>query len=553
MKFSACALALAAVVSATVSTTVDASSIRGNTKASKKLMQKATRILEQNYANYANGNQNYQNGYYQQQQGGGQDAEYSYLMGYSIKLLTCLSGQQTVSYETGEVDMSTVVFRLCPVDSCDDESLQGCDEGYGDYTVGLSTFLEAYMEGQQEQQQQQQQQNNNGQQYNYNYQDGGTNQGNGMSMVYYSSYGQEFDVSEYARECREFNMEEFNNNNNNGNGQYYNGQYGNNGNGNAAYNLYMGPACASDGKGVRLAIFSDQYCSYENTDVSFNTLTNGMFSTIPYFVSETSSSSSASDGDDDGDDSSSTTTTEFVSLVPDTCMSCTNINGNNGYEVSEVCTRTFEQSSARCEANLEWKSSSSGGYSDDKSCGLINDLLSDTGIVSYSKSSDGEGDSSSRKGLTWDLNDEYIWDVIVLILGVSAGILLVLYCVKDETVQKLKEAKENPSDAMASIKESTRSAAAGTKLLVTTAVATTLATARRTFAAEESTVEKKISEDETDYTTMEEPAAATTGEESKSIIIPQKDTSKTHGVEEPKKKANSSRRMFGLMRGKSTK
>mmetsp|Transcript_27231 Transcript_27231/g.65195 ORF Transcript_27231/g.65195 Transcript_27231/m.65195 type:complete len:553 (+) Transcript_27231:129-1787(+) len=552
MKFSACALALAAAVSAPVSTTVDASSIRGNTKASKKLMQKATRILEQN-AN--NGNYNGQNGYYQQQQqGGGEGAEYSYLMGYSIKLLTCLNGQQTVNYETNEVDMSTVVFRLCPVDSCDNDSIQGCDEGYGDYTVGLSTFLEAYMEGQQEQQQNNNN-NGNGQQYNYNYQDGGANQGNSMSMIYYSSYGDEFDVSEYARECREFNMEEFNNNNNNGNGQYYNGQYGNNGNGNAAYNLYMGPACASDGKGVRLAIFSDQYCSYENTDVSFNTLTNGMFSTIPYFVSETSSSSSASDGDDDGDDSSSTTTTEFVSLVPDTCMSCTDINDNNEYELSEVCTRTYEQSSARCEGNMEWKSYY-GGYNDDKTCGLINDLLSGTGIVSYSKSSEGEGEdgSSSRKGLTWDLKDEYFWDVIVLILGVSAGILLVLYCVKDETVQKLKEAKENPSDAMASIKESTKSAAAGTKLLVTTAVATTVATVRRTFAAEETTVEKKISEDEIDYTNMEEPApASATGEESKSAIISQEDTPKTHGVEEPKKKANSSRRMFGLMRGKSTK
>jgi len=44
-----------------------------------------------------------------------------------------------------------VRFRLCPSDSCSAEKAAGCTAGYGDYIIGMGTFMESYFEAVQQQ------------------------------------------------------------------------------------------------------------------------------------------------------------------------------------------------------------------------------------------------------------------------------------------------------------------------------------------------------------------------------------------------------------------
>ena len=291
-------------------------SIRGGSKAAAKLMKESRKL--QNYGNqgyYGNGQQQYgnQGGYNGQQQYGNQgyngyqqmEGENPFLASYSLKLLSCVAGEQARNYENGEIDYNSVVFRLCPNSqdgstSCSDNKTKGCSSGYGDYTVGLQTFVEAYFESQRD---------------NYNF-----------NSVYYDNYGNEFNVEEYT-ECREYNMDEqqqyYNNGYNNGGQQQqyynYNGQNGQQ----QEYGFFIGPTCSADGSNVRLGLYTDQWCQYES-QTSFETLTNGW--SMPF-----------SDG----------------GLVYSGCMSCMQQNDNYEYEISEMCQQVYEASGARCEENME--------------------------------------------------------------------------------------------------------------------------------------------------------------------------------------------------------
>jgi len=265
-----------------------------------------------------------------------------FLNNYSIKLLSCIQGEQIINYENGEAEPSTVVFRLCPSNTCDMNSAMGCDSGYGDYAVGINTFLEAYMESQE---------------------DNDQDQYGGNSMLAYNSYGQEFDASEYM-ECAEYDAEEnadqdqnyYQYNNNNGqnqNQQYnnYNGAYGNNNNAqggnynnynnnngqrqrqrrqqNNNYNyyqnvqLYIGPGCSDDGTTIGLNMFMDDTCSYA-TDFNFADVAYG-WDSLPF-----------SNG----------------GLVSMNCMACYGPDEDYNYELSEMCTETYSASTSRCEANM---------------------------------------------------------------------------------------------------------------------------------------------------------------------------------------------------------
>jgi len=395
MKFSTRMFNLVVVASGVgilATTVVESSmSIRGNSKTANKLMTFSRRLEDggqQNYGNnnnyqggYSNNNQNqnqnqnqngeqannYQGGYgnnnnyngannngggggqngqyggqygqyggqYGQQDGGGGEESMYFLNNYSIKLLSCIQGEQIVNYENGEMESSTVVFRLCPSDSCDANSELGCESGYGDYTVGITTFLEAYMESQED---------------NQNY------YGNGM--ITYNNYGQEFDAEEYM-ECREYDVEEgqqqnnYNgqyNNNNNNNGQQqqqqnsYNQYNNNNGqqqNNNNQYNngqrrqlqnnyyynaqYFIGPGCSADGTTIVLGMYADEYCSYPS-DVNFADIAYGWESGLPF-----------SDG----------------GLVSMNCVACYGPDQDYNYELSEMCTESYEFSSSRCESNME--------------------------------------------------------------------------------------------------------------------------------------------------------------------------------------------------------
>ena len=174
----------------------------------RKLLRNARRLQNDNYGG--------QYGYYGGEGGaGGAEEEAWFLTDYSLKMLSCVAGEQSINYEEGNVEQSTVIFRLCPSDLCnaDNSTSRGCEEGYGDFAVGINTFTQAYVESI------------------------GDNYNNGMQYYSYS-YG-EFNVEEYVRECRLFEEEA------GGQYQYY-----------SSFN-YIGPACTEDGTGIRLASFSD--------------------------------------------------------------------------------------------------------------------------------------------------------------------------------------------------------------------------------------------------------------------------------------------------------
>jgi len=153
------------------------------------------------------------------------DNEYGFLMNYKYKMLSCKAGESVRDPETGEYEQNAVIFRLCPDNGdCDDESSNGCKEGFGDYVVGLNTFVQAYMEDQ------------------------------GENMQQYD----DFDVQEYA-ECREYE-----NQNDNGNGYAY----------------YVGPACSEDGSDIKLQLYYDEYCTTVPDGISFEDISGGW--SMPY-------------------------------------------------------------------------------------------------------------------------------------------------------------------------------------------------------------------------------------------------------------------------------
>jgi len=174
-----------------------------------------------------------------------EEEEFAFLQNYKMKMITCKSGEPVRDPESGEYEMNAVVYRLCPSSGdCDDEDTMGCKDGYGDYVVGLNTFVQAYME----------------------------EQGENMQ------YDDNFQIDEYA-ECGEYE-----NNNDDGNG----------------YQYYIGPACTDDGTDIKLDLFYDEYCTQVPEDVTFEQVSNGW--TMPYSEGGLVSTycSSCREVDDDG-------------------------------------------------------------------------------------------------------------------------------------------------------------------------------------------------------------------------------------------------------------
>jgi hypothetical protein len=205
-------------------------------RAQQHLLQNARRV-QQNGQNYYYGG----NGGGQQQQygyggGGGGEGENWWLADYSIKMVSCLAGEQSINYERGEVQSSTVIFRLCPANTCSSNSTLGCDAGYGDYAIGINTYAEAFAESVRD---------------NY-------------------AYWEVNQMKDYLRECRALGGGDGGGGGGNGGNGYY---YGGNG------YTYIGPACSTDGKNIRLATFSDpvsiRYCEDGNTStIATNVLPN---------------------------------------------------------------------------------------------------------------------------------------------------------------------------------------------------------------------------------------------------------------------------------------
>eukprot|EP00934_Nitzschia_sp_Nitz4_P009026 Nitzschia sp. Nitz4//scaffold104_size75438//5126//6241//NITZ4_005648-RA/size75438-snap-gene-0.118-mRNA-1//-1//CDS//3329532362//9016//frame0 len=163
----------------------------------------------------------------------GDDAadEFEFLQNYSLKLVGCKTEQNIYNAENGEYEYSAAIFRLCPTSSgCDSDSTMGCSSDYGDYVVGLNTFVDAYLEDQKD---------------NMNYDDNAV------------------EADRFAK-CAEYEMDEGDDANAN--------EY-------AGYAFYIGPTCTEDETDVRLAVFEDEYCVTES-DVSFGDISQGW--TLPY-------------------------------------------------------------------------------------------------------------------------------------------------------------------------------------------------------------------------------------------------------------------------------
>ena len=172
---------------------------------------------------------NYQNGQYEENQ----EQEFAYLMGYESVYMTCDGSKVVQPADGGEVEYGAVVMRLCPKDSTCNSGKAKCSEGYGDYVIGIQTYMENFLE-QFQRKQENQQQYQNQQAYD------------GQVEIDYAQLG----------DCREFNFE-----NQNADQDGYDGQ--------EQIQYYTGPIC-EDGD-IKIALFTDQYCKTKST-VSFEDL-----------------------------------------------------------------------------------------------------------------------------------------------------------------------------------------------------------------------------------------------------------------------------------------
>ena len=155
-----------------------------------------------------------------------EEEEFAFLGNYKLKMLACKSGEKYVDPEDGSYEYSSVVFRLCPADSCSDDSSKGCSSGYGDFVVGLNSFVQAYLEDKRDDMQQ----------------------------------DDNFKVEEFG-ECREYKAD----------------QDGDNGDEEAVY--YVGPACSADGIDIVLDMFTEETCTTQS-EVTFESISAGL--SLPY-------------------------------------------------------------------------------------------------------------------------------------------------------------------------------------------------------------------------------------------------------------------------------
>jgi hypothetical protein len=163
-----------------------------------------------------------------------EDQQYEFLGDYSLKMIGC-SSEQYQDPENGEYEYGSVVVRLCPSASCDDEGV-GCSAGYGDYVIGINTFVEAWLRDKEEDMQDD------------------ANQGD-----------DQWDMNEFA-ECREFEVD-----------QDADEEDGGDEAEEVAY--YVGPTCI-DGSSIGVGFFSDYTCTTKPDGVSFEDISNGW--SLPY-------------------------------------------------------------------------------------------------------------------------------------------------------------------------------------------------------------------------------------------------------------------------------
>jgi hypothetical protein len=186
-----------------------------NPSAKAKLLGKSRRLEDQQQA---------------EEEAQQEEAEYQFLQNYSLKLIGCAAEQYT-NPENGEVEYSSVVYRLCPSDECSDESATGCASGYGDFVVGINSFVDAWLEDKREDME------NNG------------------------NVDDQWDLNQFS-ECREYEADQ---------------DADEEGGEDVVY--YVGPTCSADGT-IKIGFFSDYTCTTVPDGVTFEDISNGW--SLPY-------------------------------------------------------------------------------------------------------------------------------------------------------------------------------------------------------------------------------------------------------------------------------
>jgi hypothetical protein len=171
--------------------------------------------------------------------------------------LKCEGEESLGMSDEGVLQYGVAIVRACPQYSCASKTQGGCTKGHADFAIPLEDFVQAYIQDQQA----------------------------NMQMDDAQQIG------DYAT-CGLYNG------NNGGDVQYY-----------------VGPACTSHGKDIKLGVFEDEYCQTASK-TTFAEISNG--ATLPY-----------SDG----------------GLVSKKCLSCSNEDGS----LKEMCSTFYEDAALKCE------------------------------------------------------------------------------------------------------------------------------------------------------------------------------------------------------------
>jgi hypothetical protein len=309
---------------------VGSSGIRADSELGMKLLSKARRLEDANA----------------EEEDEGYDV--TWITNFSLKFLGCHYVQQyREDGEQGGQDQQQqqrvgvqrlVRFRLCPSNLCHGNSNMGCTKKYGDYVVGMNTFLDVYYENQQRLDEYN---CNVYAQNNCNCQDNGDDGFDEDKCQYdcfaaanmettctdrnpYEEEGEESFELELERylECAEFEWDQ----NDGGRRSHRRVQE------DGSSGLFIGPYCNEQGGEIHLGVFVDDRCSefadkYQGTQ----TFTSFTGTKLPY-------------------------STENI-VKADTCMSCIDLdqdennNNNNGKQISQMCETAY-LASGKCEKYL---------------------------------------------------------------------------------------------------------------------------------------------------------------------------------------------------------
>ena len=337
------------------------SSLRADSELGQRLLGEARRVEDNNNNAQASGN-----------------VDMTWIKGYSIKFQGCHFVQQFNDDEqqqqgnnnngdnsSNNVETKSLVrFKLCPYDRCNDNNESGCSRSYGEYIIGLDSFVNVYYEHRRQKEEYEcelylqqycahcdQDNNNNG-----NGGGGGDDNFNAEQCQYdcllqadqgfetmcmdYNPYeennggnndnneqGGGFQPEEYM-ECAEYELPQQNNNRRRRRHLEEGGGSG----------LYIGPYCAEQGGAIYLGMFTDDQCSeFADSNNGADTFASIEGTELPF----------ARD-----------------SIVSQQCMSCFDAgqNGNNNnnnndnangnvYQLAEVCQEVY-QSAGKCEQRL---------------------------------------------------------------------------------------------------------------------------------------------------------------------------------------------------------